>query len=142
MLFILCLVQCQLQIFNIETKSKVKSHLVNEDFVFWKWVSDTTIGLVTDMSVHHWSILDTTCPPLKNFDCHAMLAGSKIINYCMSVNDKWCVLIGISPNTANPQAFKVKGSMKLFSHDCGVSQLIEGHAADRSYGTSSRDSCP
>src|SRR5260370_28922998 len=77
--------------------------------------------------------------PSKNFDCHAMLAGSKIINYCMSADEKWCVLIGILPNTVNPQAFKVMGSMQLFSHDCGVSQLIYGHAAVRSYGNVSRD---
>ncbi|KAG6826426.1 hypothetical protein H0H92_015839, partial [Tricholoma furcatifolium] len=38
----------QLQIFNIEAKSKVKSHVSNENIVFWKWVSDTTVGLVTE----------------------------------------------------------------------------------------------
>ncbi len=129
MLFHPGLAQRQLQIFNIETKSKVKSHLANEDVVFWKWVSDTTIGLVTETSVLHWSISDTTSPPLKIFDRHATLAGSQIINYRVSADDKWCVLIGISPNAANPQAFKVKGSIQLFSRDRNVSQPIEGHAA-------------
>ena len=129
MLSRLCLAQRQLQIFNIETKSKVKSHLANEDVVFWKWVSDTTIGLVTESSVLHWTIADTTSAPAKIFDRHATLAGSQIINYRVSADDKWCVLIGISPNTADPQAFKVKGSMQLFSRDRNVSQPIEGHAA-------------
>lgn len=39
------------------------------------------------------------------------------------------VLIGISGNTANPTAFKVKGAMQLYSRERGVSQPIEGHAA-------------
>src|SRR5260370_33080229 len=102
MLFILGLAQCQLPIFNIEVKSKVKLHLVNEDIVFHKWVSDTTNGLVTDMSVHHWSISDTTFPPL---DRYATLAGSQIMNHRVSADDEWCVLIGISPNTANPRQY-------------------------------------
>ncbi|KAK7016226.1 Clathrin heavy chain [Paramarasmius palmivorus] len=118
-----------LQIFNIETKQKVKSHANNEDIVFWKWVSDTTIGIVTDTSVYHWSISDQTTAPQKVFDHHPTLSGTQIINYCVSGDEKWLVLIGISGNNNNPSAFKVKGSMQLYSRDRGVSQPIEGHAA-------------
>jgi len=121
--------QRQLQVFNIETKTKVKSHLNNEDVVFWKWISDTTIGLVTDTAVFHWTISDATSPPTKIFDRHATLAGAQIINYRVSADEKWLVLVGISGNTTNPAAFKVKGSMQLYSRDRGVSQPIEGHAA-------------
>ena len=39
------------------------------------------------------------------------------------------VLVGITGNTANPSAFKVKGAMQLYSRERGVSQPIEGHAA-------------
>jgi hypothetical protein len=47
-----------LQIFNIETKQKVKSHVNDaEDVVFWKWVSETTIGMVTERSVFVSSFL-------------------------------------------------------------------------------------
>ncbi|KAI0091788.1 clathrin heavy chain [Irpex rosettiformis] len=118
-----------LQIFNIETKQKVKSHVNDSDVVFWKWISDTTIGLVTDTSVYHWSISDTTTPPQKIFDRHPTLVGAQIINYRASADEKWLVLVGISGNTTNPSAFKVKGSMQLYSRDRGVSQPIEGHAA-------------
>lgn len=118
-----------LQIFNIETKQKVKSHVNNEDVVFWKWVSNTTIGMVTDTSVYHWSISDTTTPPQKVFDRHPTLAGAQIINYRVSDDEKWMVVVGISGNTANPAGFKVKGAMQLYNKDRGVSQPIEGHAA-------------
>lgn len=118
-----------LQIFNIELKQKVKSHVNNEDIVFWKWVSETTIGMVTDTSVFHWTIADATSPPQKIFDRHATLAGAQIINYRITPDEKWLVLIGIAGNTTNPSAFKVKGAMQLYSRERGVSQPIEGHAA-------------
>lgn len=118
-----------LQIFNIDTKQKVKAHENNENVVFWKWISESALGLVTESSVYHWSITDATSPPQKVFDRHATLAGSQIINYRTSADEKWMVLIGISGNTANPNAFKVKGAMQLYSRERGVSQPIEGHAA-------------
>ncbi|KAK2465631.1 hypothetical protein APHAL10511_002175 [Amanita phalloides] len=117
-----------LQVFNIESKQKVKSHVSNEDVVFWKWASDTTIGLVTETAVYHWSISDQTSPQ-KIFERHPTLAGAQIINYRATPDEKWLVLIGISGNTTNPSAFKIKGSMQLYSRDRGVSQAIEGHAA-------------
>ena len=47
-----------LQVFNIETKQNLKSHINNEDILFWKWVSETIIGIVTGTSVYHWTIAD------------------------------------------------------------------------------------
>ncbi|CAL1714911.1 unnamed protein product [Somion occarium] len=121
--------QRTLQIFNLEAKTKIKSHVNDSDVVFWKWISDSTIGLVTETAVYHWTASDSTSPPQKIFDRHPTLVGAQIINYRASADEKWLVLIGISGNTTNPSAFKVKGSMQLFSRDRGVSQPIEGHAA-------------
>lgn len=45
-----------LQIFNIEMKSKMKAHTMNEDVVFWKWINVNTIALVTETAVFHWSM--------------------------------------------------------------------------------------
>lgn len=101
----------------------------NEDVVFWKWISDTTIGMVTESSVFHWTIADQTSPPQKVFERHPTLVGAQIINYRATPDEKWLVLVGISGNTTNPSAFKVKGSMQLYSRERGVSQPIEGHAA-------------
>ena len=114
--------------FNIELKQKVKSHLMNEDVTFWKWLTPTTIGIVTENAVFQWS---TNGPdtPQKIFDRHASLAGHQIINLRQSGEDgKWLCLVGITSNPA-PGAFKVKGSMQLYSRERGVSQPIEGHAA-------------
>lgn len=62
------------------------------------------------------------------FDRHANLNGHQIINYRASSDEKWLVLVGIASNSAQ-DAFKVKGSLQLYSTERKVSQPIEGHAA-------------
>jgi clathrin heavy chain len=49
-----------LQIFDLEAKSKIKSTTMNEDVVFWKWISETSLGLVTDTAIYHWNVFDPT----------------------------------------------------------------------------------
>ena len=45
-----------LQIFNIEMKSKMKAHQMTDDVIFWKWINLNTIALVTETTVYHWSM--------------------------------------------------------------------------------------
>ena len=52
--------QKTLQIFDLEKKAKLKSATMNEDVVFWKWISETTLGLVTETAVYHWDIFDSS----------------------------------------------------------------------------------
>jgi clathrin heavy chain len=112
-----------LQVFNLELKSKLKSHTMNEDVVFWKWINLKTLGLVTNTAVYHWSI-EGDSGPQKVFDRHANLNDTQIINYRVSQDDKWMVLIGISGHNG-----RVVGAMQLYSKERGVSQPIEGHSA-------------
>lgn len=63
-----------LQIFDLEQKQKLKSTTMSEDVAFWKWISETTLGLVTDSSIYHWDVFDPTqAAPVKVFDRHANL---------------------------------------------------------------------
>ena len=121
-----------LQIFNLETKVKMKSHQMPEPIVFWKWLDATTLGLVTATAVYHWS-LQGAGEPAKMFDRAAnMGAGCQIINYRASPDGKWLVLVGISAgDPSRPQL--VKGSMQLHSMEQGRSQSLEAHAA--AFGT-------
>nr|CAD1822052.1 unnamed protein product [Ananas comosus var. bracteatus] len=120
-------VQDHLQIFNIEMKTKVKSHQMPEQVVFWKWITPKMLGLVTQTSVYHWSI-EGDSEPVKMFDRTANLANNQIINYRCDPTEKWLVLIGIAPGAPErPQL--VKGSMQLFSVDQQRSQALEAHAA-------------
>lgn len=84
-----------MQIFNIEAKSKVTSHLMSEDVVFWRWISPNVIALVTETAVFHWAI-EMDAPPSKIFDRHSSLNGCQIINYRVNSTGKWMLLVGIS----------------------------------------------
>lgn len=42
--------------FDIDQRQKLKSHLNTEDVVFWKWINEQTVGLVTETSVYHWNL--------------------------------------------------------------------------------------
>ncbi|GBB89855.1 hypothetical protein RclHR1_01670006 [Rhizophagus clarus] len=113
----------QLQIFNLELKSKVKSHTMQEDVMFWKWINHKTLGLVTGTSVYHWS-MEGDSGPIKMFERHTNLSNSQIINYRVNADERWMVLVGISAVDG-----RVVGNMQLYSKDRKVSQPIEGHAA-------------
>ncbi|CRK44660.1 hypothetical protein BN1723_019510, partial [Verticillium longisporum] len=55
-----------LQIFDLEQKQKLKSATMNEDVQYWKWVTETTLGLVTESSVFHWDVYDPSqAAPVK-----------------------------------------------------------------------------
>ncbi|XP_076345993.1 clathrin heavy chain 1-like isoform X1 [Tachypleus tridentatus] len=112
-----------LQIFNIEMKSKMKAHTMNDDVVFWKWISLNTVALVTETSVFHWS-MEGDSQPIKMFDRHSSLNGCQIINYRTDHKQQWLLLVGISA-----QQNRVIGAMQLYSVERKVSQPIEGHAA-------------
>ncbi|KAI8886497.1 clathrin heavy chain [Backusella circina FSU 941] len=115
--------QRQLQVFNLELKTKLKSYQMNEEVEFWKWMDVKTIGLVTPNSVYRWSI-EGESGPVKIFDRHATLNDCQIINLRASSDENWYVLVGISSRDG-----RVAGSMQLYSRARSVSQPIEGHAA-------------
>ncbi|EON64991.1 clathrin, heavy polypeptide [Coniosporium apollinis CBS 100218] len=128
--------QRTLQIFDLGQKAKLKSAQMNEDVVFWKWFSETSLGLVTDSSVYHWNIFDPNqTQPVKLFDRNPNLAGCQIINYRVSHDEKWMVVVGISQKEG-----RVVGTMQLYSKDRGISQSIEGHAA--AFGTLRLEGAP
>ncbi|XP_065046361.1 clathrin heavy chain 1 isoform X1 [Musa acuminata AAA Group] len=119
--------QDHLQVFNIEAKTKIKSHQMPEQVVFWKWITPKMLGLVTQTSVYHWSI-EGESEPVKMFDRAANLTNNQIINYKCDPTEKWLVLIGIAPGAPErPQL--VKGNMQLFSVEQQRSQALEAHAA-------------
>lgn len=101
--------QKTLQIFNIEMKAKMKAHVMTDDVIFWKWISLSTIALVTETSVYHWS-MEGDSTPQKIFDRHSSLNGCQIINYRTDASQNWLLLIGISA-----QQNRVVGAMQLYS---------------------------
>ena len=116
--------QRQLQIVNLESKYPLKSCVVDEDVTFWKWVNETTIGLVTNTSIYHWSIDSDASAPHKVFERSSSLQAAQIVSYKVNSENKWMALVGILQ-----QGGRVVGNIQLYSRDTSVSQSIEGHAA-------------
>jgi clathrin heavy chain len=78
--------QRTLQIFDLDAKGKLKSHAMNEDVVFWKWISERALGLITDTSVYHWDILDPAqTAPVKMFDRHVNLQVRRVPKLCAAL---------------------------------------------------------
>lgn len=66
--------QRTLQIFDLGAKEKLKSHAMHEDVVFWKWISERSLGLITETSVYHWDVIDPNqAAPVKVFERHTNL---------------------------------------------------------------------
>lgn len=127
----------QLQMFDIEQKAKLKSHMNSEDVVFWKWINEQSIGLVTETSVFHWHLEGLSTfrkyfysfvigpqAPVKVFDRHSTLKDCQIITYKCDVTGKLMLLQGIAAKDN-----RVVGSMQLYSEERKVAQPIEGHAS-------------
>jgi len=112
------------QVFNLDTKQKLKSHTMPETVVYWKWADASTLAMVTATSVYHWSLVGESAP-VKVFDRHQSLGSqTQIINYQVSPDNKWCLLGGISAGAGGV----VLGNMQLFSVEKKVSQPLTGHA--------------
>ncbi|CAI6341479.1 unnamed protein product [Periconia digitata] len=120
-----------LQLFNLETKQRLQTYTHTEDIQFWRWISQTTLALVSVKSVFHWDVLDGNSPPSprKVFDRQEQLENNQIINYVTNDDESWSCLVGIASNPAGG----IRGNMQLFSKARNVSQPLEGHAA--TFGT-------
>lgn len=117
-----------LQVFNLDTKTKLKAYQMPETVEFWKWTSPTMLGLVTATAVYHWDVEGASDAPTKVFDRTPNLVGAQIISYRVSPDAKWAVLIGIAPGAPErPQL--AKGLMQLYSFEQSKSQPLEAHAA-------------
>ncbi|KAF1838338.1 clathrin heavy chain [Decorospora gaudefroyi] len=120
-----------LQLFNLETKERLQTYSHQEDIQFWRWISQTTLALVSTKAVYHWDVLDSknAVAPRKIFDRQEQLENNQIINYVTNDDESWSCLVGI---TSNPSG-GIRGNMQLFSKARNVSQPLEGHAA--TFGT-------
>jgi clathrin heavy chain len=61
--------QRTLQLFNLQTKERLQTYTHTEDIVFWRWISQSTLALVSTKSVYHWDVIGgSTSQPTKVFD--------------------------------------------------------------------------
>eukprot|EP00746_Dinoflagellata_sp_MGD_P128868 gnl/MRDRNA2_/MRDRNA2_63153_c0_seq1.p1 gnl/MRDRNA2_/MRDRNA2_63153_c0~~gnl/MRDRNA2_/MRDRNA2_63153_c0_seq1.p1 ORF type:complete len:1693 (+),score=391.73 gnl/MRDRNA2_/MRDRNA2_63153_c0_seq1:1-5079(+) len=115
------------QVFNLDTKEKLGVYQSPENIVFWKWIANRRLALISDKSVYHWNLEVANSAPEKVFDRGGKLAeaGVQIISYSSNSTFTWCLLIGIS---TQDQGRTIDGNMQLYSVEKGQQQLLEGHA--------------
>ncbi|KAL0481606.1 clathrin heavy chain [Acrasis kona] len=113
-----------LQIFNLEMRAKMKEVDMGEAVLFWKWISASSLAIVTATAVYHWS-MEGAATPKKMFDRLDKLEGATIINYRVNTSQQWLTLIGLTRDEQNA----TRGIIQLYSVEKEVTQAIEGHAA-------------
>jgi len=115
-----------LQIYNLEMKTKMKTTMIeNENVVFWKWLDPKTIAIVTDKAAYHWS-MDGDAQPSKMFDRAPYEGAVQIINYRASADAKWLLVGGIAASSAGA----VVGVLQVYSVDLKASQpTMDAHTA-------------
>ncbi|KAI5956853.1 CHC1 [Candida jiufengensis] len=112
-----------LQIFNLGSKQRLKAYTMNEPVIFWKWLDDQHLGLVTQSSIYYWNVFDgTNDGPTKLTDRHQKLNNSQIINFVAEPDLNWFAVTGIAQEDG-----RIAGHIQLYSKARNVSQPIDGH---------------
>ncbi|KAI5969843.1 CHC1 [Candida margitis] len=112
-----------LQIFNLGSKQRLKAYTMNEPVIFWKWLDNQHLGLVTQSSIYFWNVFDgTNDGPIKLTDRHHTLNNAQIINFVAEPDLNWFAVTGIAQEDG-----RIAGHIQLYSRSRNVSQPIEGH---------------
>lgn len=112
-----------LQIFNLTTKQRLKSYIMEQPVIYWKWLNNDLLGLVTPTSIYVWSVFDgTSNGPVKLTDRHHSLSNCQIINFVTESQLNWFAITGIAQENG-----RIAGHVQLYSKVRDVSQAIEGH---------------
>lgn len=114
-----------LQIFNLGSKQRLKAFTLDEPVVFWKWLNDEYLGLVTGTGIYYWNVFDgSNDGPTKLTDRHHTLNSCQIINFVAEPELNWFAVTGIAQEDG-----RIAGHVQLYSKSRNVSQAIEGHVS-------------
>lgn len=114
------------QIFNLETKSKLKSFTLDEPVIFWKWLTENTLGFVTARSILTCNVFDgnVSAKPQVLTQRHQSLNNTQIINFISNEKEDWFAVIGILQENG-----RIAGKIQLYSKQRNISQAVDGHVA-------------
>lgn len=116
--------QTNLQIYNLEMRSRMKVTQTESAVDYWKWLNSNTIAIVTKDSCYHWS-MDGDAQPEKMFDRASYDGQVQIINYRASADGKWLLVGGITAGEGGV----IKGVLQLYSVERKKSQpTMNAHA--------------
>jgi clathrin heavy chain len=118
-----------LQIFNLELKSKMKTATVSGTVAYWRWIDVKTVAIVTDKAVLHWSI-EGNEDPKEVFARSPSDAPIQITYYKCSADRQWMMLGGITQASGGGGIAGVAGALQVYSAGLKQSQpTLDSHAA-------------
>lgn len=114
------------QIFDLDTKQKLKSFTLDEPCIFWKWLSDDALGFVTARQILVSQVFDgqIAAKPQVLTQRHASLNNTQIINFVANKKLDWFAVVGILQENG-----RIGGKIQLYSKQRNISQAIDGHVA-------------
>lgn len=112
-----------IQVLDMDSKTKLNELNFNGDVVYWAWIDEQVIGIVTTNSVFHLDI-SSKQQPVKIMDRVSDLNDCQIVGYCANRKHTWVALIGLAKRNG-----AVVGQIQLHSTEKNMSQTIEGFAA-------------
>ncbi|EMD46427.1 clathrin heavy chain, putative [Entamoeba histolytica KU27] len=112
------------QMFDVQSKSKVADITLQTPLVFWKWANEHILAIVTSTSVFHFDLNSPSAAPKKIVDRHSELAASQIIGYKIDPTEKWVAILALLQKNN-----EIVGKIQLFSIEKNASQIIDGYAA-------------
>lgn len=113
----------KLQVYDVESHARVVTVTFNEQLVFWRFVDEVNIILVSDKSVYRWDYTAANSEPKKVFDRHVNLLSKKIVDAGMDKKQEYLYILGQSPKEDGD----VHSQIQLFSIDRSATQLIEAY---------------
>lgn len=111
------------QVYDLDSKQKLKQAEIPEVVTFWKYVSLTKIALIGKTAAFHIDITNQNAPE-KVFERAQQLANCQVMSYGVDSSEKWCFLVGLySPDQKNINAW-----MQLYNTEKKQMQILEGFA--------------
>ena len=114
-----------LQVFNMDKKQKLVNSEFADSIVFWRWVGEDMLAVVTNTSVYHVPIDKPDAKEVKVFDRANDLKDRQVIGYVLAPDRKWGALFAISTPDGGQT---INGHIQLYFIEGGKQQMLEGHA--------------
>ena len=85
-----------IQVFDLDTKVKVASCSADFDILFWTWLNESTLAIVSSKFVYKWTYLQEPDSVQEVwYEKSDSLDGCQIINVQCDQTMRWCLLTGI-----------------------------------------------
>ncbi|XP_033123237.1 clathrin heavy chain 2-like [Anneissia japonica] len=124
-------VESYFQVFNVVAQKQIHSCSLSDDIIFWSWINENIIGMVTDRAVYHWDVSGSgSVPPALVFLRNKKLSFSQVVSYKTDRTAQWFILVGLTRAIETGDSNAIRGYVQVYSNTYRCSQLIEAQAAN------------